>query len=107
VAIRVVDPDANGFVHWAVIGLPPAAGSVGGGEPLPAGATEGLNGRGELGWTPPCPPPGEGPHRYVFTAQALDQATELPADSPTDALLTAIDAATASSAAYSGTYERA
>ena len=33
-AVSVIDPDANGFVHWLVIGLPAEAGSVGGGEPV-------------------------------------------------------------------------
>ena len=32
-AMSVIDPDADGFVHWLVVGLPAEAGSVGGGEP--------------------------------------------------------------------------
>jgi Raf kinase inhibitor-like YbhB/YbcL family protein len=106
-ALSVVDPDAGGFVHWVVIRLPPQAGSVGGGQPLVAGAAEASNSFGDVGWGGPCPPPGAGPHTYVFTLHVLDQATELPADSPTGDLLTAVDAATASTATYTGTYERA
>ena len=105
-ALSVVDPDANGFVHWLVIGLPAQAGSVGGGEPLVAGAAEAANSFDNPGWGGPCPLPGSGPHTYRFTLHALDQATELPADSPTTDLLAAVDAATASSVAFTGTYER-
>jgi Raf kinase inhibitor-like YbhB/YbcL family protein len=106
-AMSVVDPDAQGFVHWLVIGLPAEAGSVGGGEPLVDGAAEATNGFGAVGWSGPCPPPGAGPHTYEFTLHVLDQQLELPADTPTTDLLTAIDAATASSATFTGTYERA
>jgi Raf kinase inhibitor-like YbhB/YbcL family protein len=105
-ALSVVDPDANGFVHWLVIGLPAEAGSVGGGEPLVAGAAEATNGFGGPGWGGPCPPPGDGPHNYQFTLHVLDQAIELPADTPTSELLVAVNAATASSATFTGTYER-
>lgn len=106
-AVSVVDRDADGFVHWLVVGLPPEAGSVGGGEPLVTGATDGVNSFGDPGWAGPCPPPGDGPHTYQFTLHVLDQATELPAESPTGDLLAAVDAATASSATFTGTYERA
>ncbi len=105
-ALSVVDPDANGFVHWLVIGLPAQAGSVGGGEPLVAGAAEAANSFDNLGWGGPCPLPGSGPHTYRFTLHVLDQAIELPADSPTTDLLAAVEAATASSVAFTGTYER-
>ena len=77
-AVSVVDRDADGFVHWLVVGLPPEAGSVGGGEPLVTGATEGVNSFGDPGWAGPCPPPGDRPHTYQFTLHVLDQATELP-----------------------------
>jgi Raf kinase inhibitor-like YbhB/YbcL family protein len=106
-ALSVVDPDAEGFVHWLIIGLTGEAGSVGGGEPLVAGAVEATNSFGNPGWGGPCPPPGASPHTYVFTLHVLDQQIELPAETPTNELLTAIDAATASSVAFTGTYERA
>ena len=105
-ALSVIDPDADGFVHWLVVGLPAQAGSVGGGEPLVNGAAEGINGFGSVGWGGPCPPPGGGPHTYRFTLHMLDQAVELPADSPTADLLAAVDAATASGVTLTGTYER-
>jgi hypothetical protein len=37
----------------------------------------------------------------------LDQAIELPADTPTNELITAVEASTADRATFTGTYERA
>jgi Raf kinase inhibitor-like YbhB/YbcL family protein len=67
IAIIVEDPDAPGgiFTHWVTWNIPPA-------ERITAGAVpgqEGLNSRGEIGYTPPCPP--SGTHRYYFKVFAL------------------------------------
>src|SRR5262245_27903351 len=44
IAITAVDPDAKGFVHWAVVGIAPSTTSLPAGAspggPMPAGATE-------------------------------------------------------------------
>jgi hypothetical protein len=105
-AMSVTDSDADGFVHWLVVGLPAQAGSLGGGEPTAVGA-EAVNSFGNPGWGGPCPPPGDGPHTYVFTLHLLDQQLELAADTPWNDLLTAVEAATAQTATFTGTYERA
>jgi Raf kinase inhibitor-like YbhB/YbcL family protein len=105
-AMSVTDPDAGGFVHWLVVELPAQAGSLGGGEPTVVGA-EATNSFGDPGWRGPCPPPDDGPHTYVFTLHLLDQQLELPADTPTSDLLAAVEAATAQTATFTGTYERA
>jgi Raf kinase inhibitor-like YbhB/YbcL family protein len=70
VALVVDDPDAGsgGFLHWILYDLPPKDGTLAGDRP-PAGAKEGDNGRGQPGWTPPCPP--SGTHHYIFTVYAL------------------------------------
>jgi Raf kinase inhibitor-like YbhB/YbcL family protein len=68
-AISVVDPDAGGFVHWLVTGLPPQLQSLAEGM-LPEGVVEAPNSRGTPGWTGPCPPKGT-THHYVFTLYAL------------------------------------
>jgi Raf kinase inhibitor-like YbhB/YbcL family protein len=67
------------FVHWVIYnlsataaGLPQAmlaTASVGGSE-------QGVNGRGEIGYTGPCPPPGK-PHHYHFRLYALDSKLAL------------------------------
>lgn len=76
-ALVVDDPDAGGFTHWLVYGLPsgvsglpegvPPTGEVEGPVPL----RQGENDFGDTGWGGPCPPEGE-EHRYVFRLLALD-----------------------------------
>lgn len=79
-ALIVSDPDApkGTFVHWVIYNIDPgtkelaegvASGSV-------ANAEQGVNGRGELGYTGPCPPAGK-PHHYHFRLYALDQKLKL------------------------------
>ena len=76
-AVVAFDPDAGrgrGFVHWVAYGiapstteLPPGFGSQGS-----ALFTGGVNDAGTTIYFGPCPPPGDPPHHYVFTAYALD-----------------------------------
>ena len=79
-ALIVADPDApmGTFVHWVVYNLPPA--NKGLPESVSATAPgegeQGKNGRGTIGYTGPCPPPGR-PHHYHFWLYALDQLLEL------------------------------
>jgi Raf kinase inhibitor-like YbhB/YbcL family protein len=68
VAVVVDDPDANHFLHWLVVGLAAAPGSVPSHAP---GVSELDNTGGTRGWTPPCPPPGS-THHYQFTVYALN-----------------------------------
>ena len=99
-AIAVEDPDADGFVHWLVTGIPPATTSVDG--KLPSGATESENGYGTKGWAPLCPPKGKGPHRYRFAVYALDA----PIDPGVDDVLGAIDEHAIASGTLTGTFSR-
>ena len=80
-ALLVHDPDAPtggaGWWHWLVYDIPAAtdrlakgAGKVGG-DALPAGAKHATTDYGSAGYGGPCPPPGDKPHRYVFTVYAL------------------------------------
>jgi Raf kinase inhibitor-like YbhB/YbcL family protein len=78
-ALVVSDPDAPGgnFVHWVLYDLPPDMGGLPAGiaqQELPPGAAQGRNGKGALGWTPPCPPTGS--HRYRFVLYALGNRVE-------------------------------
>jgi Raf kinase inhibitor-like YbhB/YbcL family protein len=70
-ALIVDDPDApvGTFTHWLAWDIDPQAGGLAEGESAPA---EGRNDFGTGGWSGPCPPPGHGPHRYVFRLHALD-----------------------------------
>jgi len=75
--LAVEDPDApgGGFVHWTVSGIAPSVTAVQAGH-APAGATEGRNGAGSVGYTGPCPPAGQ-THHYVFTLKAVAGPTVL------------------------------
>jgi Raf kinase inhibitor-like YbhB/YbcL family protein len=85
VAVVVRDPDAaGGFVHWIVLGLPPAdgGGAPGAGPapppahgslpPVPVTARQLANTAGQPLWKGPCPPAGP-LHHYQFTVYALNK----------------------------------
>jgi Raf kinase inhibitor-like YbhB/YbcL family protein len=72
------DPDAprGTFTHWLVSGIDPTPSDVTTGM-VPAGGTEETNSFGKEAYGGPCPPPGDDPHRYVFTVEALDDAGDV------------------------------
>jgi Raf kinase inhibitor-like YbhB/YbcL family protein len=88
-AVTVYDPDAptgSGWWHWVLINIPAEvtelaadAGAVGGAK-LPKGASQVRIDYGVAGWGGVCPPPGDAPHRYIFTVHALKDKIEVPAD---------------------------
>ena len=77
-AITCYDPDAptgSGFWHWTVANIPADVTELAEGaspDSLPRGAVEGRTDFGEPGFGGAAPPPGHGPHRYVFTVFAVD-----------------------------------
>ncbi len=87
-AVTVYDPDAptgNGWWHWVIFNIPPDvrglpqnAGNPSAGS-APAGSVQSRTDYGTTGYGGPCPPPGDKPHRYVFTVYALD-VERLPLD---------------------------
>ena len=74
IAIIVEDPDAPRgiFDHWVAWNLQPRGTIV---ENSKDGV-QGNNGKGETGYTGPCPP--SGTHRYQFKVYALDSMLDLP-----------------------------
>ena len=74
-AITCYDPDAptgSGFWHWTVANIPADVTELPAGGQVPAGAVEGRTDFGEPGYGGAAPPPGHGPHRYIFTVFAVD-----------------------------------
>ncbi|MEA2688795.1 MAG: hypothetical protein QOD51_1402 [Candidatus Eremiobacteraeota bacterium] len=74
--ITEFDPDAPtgvGFWHWTLYNIPSTVTSIAGGAGTNApSGTAGLNDYGALGYGGPCPPVGDGNHRYFITVSALD-----------------------------------
>jgi Raf kinase inhibitor-like YbhB/YbcL family protein len=102
-ALVVVDPDAGGFVHWTVYGLPATTRSLAG-RGLPAGAREGENSAGDRGWTAPCPP--KGTHRYEFRLYWLRRESGLDAGAKPDAVVEAVRSRAGGSGLLVGRYTR-
>jgi Raf kinase inhibitor-like YbhB/YbcL family protein len=105
-AIVVIDPDADGFVHWVLAGLDPNLQALATGG-APEGATQALNGAGTAGWTGPCPPKGGGAHHYVFTLYALTAASGVTADMKGKTAIAAIAQVPGITATITGSYQRA
>jgi len=77
-AVLMFDPDAptgSGFWHWVAWDIPAGTTSLPTGAELPAGSVNGENDAGTIGYTGPCPPPGDGTHHYQITVIALSVAT--------------------------------
>jgi Raf kinase inhibitor-like YbhB/YbcL family protein len=104
-ALIVDDPDAPGgtFTHWLAWGLDPKAGGVAEGEPAP---TEGRNDFDVAGYRGPCPPPGHGPHRYVFHLFALDAEPAVTPGASREELEHTSATSALAVAELTGTYER-
>jgi Raf kinase inhibitor-like YbhB/YbcL family protein len=98
-ALVFEDPDARGFVHWVVGGIPGDALGLTGS--LPAGAREGRNDFNGTGYSGPCPP---ARHTYVMTLYALAGPLDLRGEVTADAVRRAAAAKTLATATLRGTY---
>ncbi len=105
----VDDPDApvGTWNHWLLYDIPaPAHGLDEAFDPGQLGLS-GTNDFGQPGYGGPCPPPGNGPHRYFFKLFALNVATlGLPQGVRRHVLDTALRGHVIAEAAHIGIYER-
>ena len=71
-AVICDDPDAPSgtFTHWVLYDVPGSAHRLS--EGSRGIGSEGRNSFKHTGFGGPCPPPKDGPHRYVFQVYALD-----------------------------------
>jgi Raf kinase inhibitor-like YbhB/YbcL family protein len=111
----VDDPDAptsRPWVHWVIYNLPAdEQGLVEGIPPVarppsPAGAVQGKNSWGSVGYRGPAPPKGHGTHHYSFRLYALNEALDLPDGLDKDGVLAEIRGHLVAEAELTGTYHR-
>jgi Raf kinase inhibitor-like YbhB/YbcL family protein len=88
-ALIVEDEDADRFVHWSLLRIPPETALIGAGK-VPPGAVQTENGFGDRKYGGPCPPEDDEPHRYLFAVYALDAPLGLDADASADEVRDAI-----------------
>jgi Raf kinase inhibitor-like YbhB/YbcL family protein len=98
------DPDApkGPFTHWLLYDIPATMTELG--ETRPGKSLRNDFGRAEYGG--PCPPPGHGPHRYVFTLYAVDVPVLDVHGRTREALERSLHAHTLATARLVGRYER-
>jgi Raf kinase inhibitor-like YbhB/YbcL family protein len=103
--VIVEDPDAarTQRVHWIAWGMPATAGVL---DATSGARHEGTNSFGLRGYRGPCPPHGDGPHRYVFRVYALDRDVALLGDADVRELVSAIHHHVVGIAELVGIYER-
>ena len=84
-AVVVEDPDAPGgsFFHWIVVGIDPATTALDG-DRLPAGASVLEGSSDNPTYIGPCPPDGDGAHRYFFDVYALGSRAAVAGTTPVE-----------------------
>jgi len=105
-ALIVHDPDApsGDFTHWLGWNIDPESGGIDEGVPAPV---QGMNGFGRLGYGGPCPPPGDGFHRYFHELYALDTDLDhLEPGAAKEQLRNEMEGHVITEAFLMGTYER-
>lgn len=87
-------------VHHLPAGIPPQ-------DALPNGIRQGMNDQRKLGYSGPCPPSGEAPHRFRFRLFALGNLrAEIPARATAQQLLATLNGSILAEAQVEGHYQR-
>jgi Raf kinase inhibitor-like YbhB/YbcL family protein len=106
-------PTGSGFWHWLVVNIPPNitelevdAGNRNSPK-LPPGALHTRTDYGAPGYGGPCPPPGDHPHRYLFTVFAVGaERLEVTADTSAAVIGFQLNFNTLAKATLMGLYKR-
>ncbi len=116
-AVTVYDPDAptgSGWWHWMVVDIPASVTSLAANAgkkavpTCPQARAKCATTTAFLRWGGMCPPPGDKPHRYIFTVHALSVAKlDMPDDATTAIGGFMINANTIAKASFTSTYARA
>lgn len=109
-ALVCEDPDApmGTWIHWVVYNIPgdvrtmPEA--VSDAEELEAGAVQGVNSWGNIGYGGPAPPSGK--HRYFFRIYALEGMLDLPPGATAEELRAAMEGSILVEGSCMGEYAR-
>lgn len=113
-AFVVDDPDAGNtpYVHWLLWNVPASVETIPRSvakekrPPFAEGARQGTNSAGEVGYTGPCPPTGDGPHTYRFQLSAVETTLDLAGGANRGDLEAALDGHRIDTVTLTGTYER-
>jgi Raf kinase inhibitor-like YbhB/YbcL family protein len=114
-ALIVDDPDApreQPFVHWVMYKIPADADGLPEGLPQqtqlesPAGAVQGKNSFGKIGYGGPAPPSGHGTHHYHFHLYALDKPLQVTGGMDKESLIAAMSGHILDEGDLVGTYQR-
>ena len=113
-ALVVDDPDAGEtpYVHWLLWNVPadvetiPRSVATEERPPFAEGARQGTNSAGEIGYTGPCPPTGDGPHTYRFRLSAVSTTLALEGGASRGELESSIEGSVLDSVTLEGTYDR-
>ncbi|MGW1000115.1 YbhB/YbcL family Raf kinase inhibitor-like protein [Streptomyces sp. NPDC002520] len=106
-AFTLEDLDAphGAFTHWLVWDIDPHTTRLIAGE-RPKGAAEGRNDFRTTGYSGPCPPRGDRPHRYVLTVYATDRHPDLASDATPADLRRDLSGHTLATGTLTGRYGR-
>jgi Raf kinase inhibitor-like YbhB/YbcL family protein len=108
-ALVVDDPDApaGNWTHWLLYDIPAKVHNLAQGYKAGSIGLSGQNDFGKSGYGGPCPPKGQGPHRYFFNIYALNlQSLGLPAGANRTQLDQAIQGHVLAETRYMGRHER-
>jgi phosphatidylethanolamine-binding protein (PEBP) family uncharacterized protein len=98
----MTDVDANDFVQWMVVGIPPTINNL---DPanLPRGARVSQNSAGTSDYKGPCPTSGR--HTYFITLYALRTESRITFSTPAAEALATINAAQTENVSVSGSVD--